>query len=163
MGKIKNLIILLGAPNDEQGNLSVMALNRNECAYNFYFHNEGTAIVCTGGIGGHFNRTEKPHGAYAKAYLMERGVAERDLLPCVLSTNTYEDFTLSKGIVEQVCPDLLIVITSDFHMERARLLQKKIVDYPNVIYIAAKSTVSSDEFEALSLHEQNAIQRIMDN
>jgi len=163
MEKIKNLILLLGAPNDEQGNLSVMALNRNECAYNFYCHNEGTAILCTGGIGEHFNRTEKPHGAYAKAYLTERGVAERDLLSCVLSTNTYEDFMLSKEIIKQISPDLFIVITSDFHMKRARLLQEKLIGYPNVIFIAAKSTVSSEEFDLLSLHEQKAIQRILES
>jgi len=163
MKKIKNLLLLLGSPNDDQGNLSVMALNRNECAYNFYCHNEGTAILCTGGIGEHFNRTEKPHAAYAKAYLRERGVAEVDFLPFILSTNTYEDFMLSKKVIDQISPDLLVVMTSDFHMRRARLLQEKLIDYPNVIFIAAKSTVSSEEFDLLSLHEQNAIQRIIDN
>jgi uncharacterized SAM-binding protein YcdF (DUF218 family) len=163
MEKIKNLILLLGAPNDELGQLSVMALNRNECAYNFYCHNEGTAILCTGGMGEHFNRTEKPHAAYAQAYLMERGVAEGDLFPCVLSTNTYEDFMLSKEIIKEISPDLFIVITSDFHMERAKLLQYKLIDYPNVLFIAAKSTVSHEELNLLSLHEQQAIRRILES
>ena len=161
MEKIKNLILLLGAPNDEQGNLSVMALDRNECAFNFYCHNEGTTILCTGGMGEHFNRTEKPHGAYAQAYLMERGVAEKDLLPCVLSTNTDEDFMLSKEIIKKISPDLFIVITSDFHMKRAKLLQEKLIDYPNVLFIAAKSTVSPDELNLLLRHEQQAIRRIL--
>jgi hypothetical protein len=70
---------------------------------------------------------------------------------------------LSKESIRQISPDLFIVITSDFHMKRARLLQEKLIHYPNVIFLAAKSTISSEEFDMLSLHGQKAIQRILES
>jgi uncharacterized SAM-binding protein YcdF (DUF218 family) len=70
---------------------------------------------------------------------------------------------LSKEIIKEISPDLFIVITSDFHMERAKLLQYKLIDYPNVLFIAAKSTVSHKELNLLSLHEQQAIRRILES
>ena len=48
---MKQIVLTLGAPNDEQGNLSPMAVDRLECTLGLYLHNDGVKILCTGGFG----------------------------------------------------------------------------------------------------------------
>ena len=51
---MKQIVLTLGAPNDEQGNLSSMAVDRLECTLGLYLHNDGVKILCTGGFGESF-------------------------------------------------------------------------------------------------------------
>lgn len=157
---MKTLILLLGAPNDEQGGLSQIAVERGECAYYLYAANDNVNILCTGGFGEHFNTTTRPHAFYAKAALMKKGAREEDFLPFVLSANTYEDIEKARPVIEKAQPDLLIIVTSDFHMERVRLLQERILNYPNVLFVPARSGLPAGEMEGLVAHEQRAIERI---
>ncbi|ULT24474.1 YdcF family protein [Sphingobacterium sp. E70] len=73
---MNNIIIVLGAPNDARGNLSQIAQDRLNCAYNLYQANGSFRIVCTGGFGAHFNPTEKPHYFYAQKFLIEKGIPD---------------------------------------------------------------------------------------
>lgn len=157
---MKHLIMLLGSPNDETGKLSQIAMDRIECAYNLYANNKDMLVLCTGGFGEHFNTTDQPHASYAKSTLIEKGVREEDFLPFTLSSNTYEDFLLSKDTIEKEAPDILIVVTSDFHTGRARMLHDRIINYPHVIFIPAKSTLSDEELRPLIQHEQNAQRKL---
>lgn len=157
---MKYIIMLLGSPNDETGKLSQIAMNRIECAYNLYANNEHMFFLCTGGFGEHFNITNQPHASYAQSTLIEKGVREEDFLPFTLSSNTYEDFLLSKDVIEKEAPDMLIVVTSDFHIDRARILQSRIINYPHVIFIPAQSTLSDEELRPLIQHEQNALRKL---
>ena len=172
---MKYIILLLGAPNDEQGRLSQMAQDRIDCAYNLYANNEHMTFLCTGGYGQHFNTTNRPHAYYAKQALIKKGVREEDFLPFILSTNTvsythltlptntYEDFKISKEIIEKELPDMLIVITSDFHIRRAKLLHDRIINYPHTLFLPAKSNLSEKELLSLIEHEQDAIKAIEEN
>ena len=169
---MKYLILLLGAPNDEQGRLSQMAQDRIDCAYNLYANNEHMTFLCTGGYGQHFNTTNRPHAYYAKQALIKKGVREEDFLPFILSTNMdssevsnilYEDFKISKEIIEKELPDMLIVITSDFHIRRAKLLHDRIINYPHTLFLPAKSNLSEKELLSLIEHEQDAIKAIEEN
>lgn len=157
---MKCIILLLGSPNDDKGNLSQIAKDRINCAHSVYKSNISIKILCTGGFGEHFNTTDVPHAQYAKEALVKMGVCENDFLTFVLSSNTYEDFEKAKTIIEQELPDLLIVVTSDFHMERVKLLQKRILNYPKVIFIPAKSNLSESELLPLINHEKSAIERL---
>lgn len=47
---MKQIVLTLGAPNDEQGNLSPMAVDRLECTLGLYLHNDGVKILCTGDL-----------------------------------------------------------------------------------------------------------------
>lgn len=89
---MKQIVLTLGAPNDEQGNLSPMAVDRLECTLGLYLHNNDVKILCTGGFGESFNTTNHPHAYYSKRFLIERGVKESDFLEFALTTNTVEDF-----------------------------------------------------------------------
>ncbi|WP_455587643.1 YdcF family protein [Bacteroides sp.] len=140
-----------------------MAQDRIECAYNLYASNEHMLFLCTGGFGSHFNTTVHPHAFYAKQTLIQKGAKEEDFLPFILSTNTYEDFKISKDIIEKESPDMLFVITSDFHIERVKLLHSRILNYPHVIFLPAKSNLSKEELLPLIEHERNAIRDIKNN
>lgn len=157
---MKSIILLLGSPNNEKGQLSQIALNRIECAYNLYATNEQMRFLCTGGFGEHFNKTNQPHAVYAKQFLIEKGVKEDLFLPFILSSNTYEDFEKSKTTIEHESPEILYIVTSDFHIERAKILHNRIINYPHTIFIPAKSSLSEKELSTLIEHERNAIKRL---
>lgn len=160
---MNHIILVLGAPNDEDGNLSRIALDRLECAYSLYLNNDHSRILCTGGFGEHFNRSAQPHAYHAKRFLINRGVHECDFLDYAASSNTVEDFRKSKPIIEKEHPDTLLVVTSDFHMERVKILHNIIINYPTAIFIAAKSSLAETELSPLINHEQKSIKQLRDN
>lgn len=160
---MKSIILLLGSPNNEKGVLSQIAMDRIECAYNLYTNNENMTFLCTGGFGKHFNTTQYPHAYYAKKALIEKGVKKEDFLPFVLSSNTYEDFEMSKQIIEKESPDILFIVSSDFHIERVKMLHNKITNYSCTIFLSAKSSLSENELLSLIKHEQNAVKRLIQN
>lgn len=154
---MNKIIMLLGSPNDNMGKLSQIAIDRNDCAFNIYKINKDIKMLCTGGFGKHFNNTNLPHAQYSKDYLISKGADENDFLPFILSSNTYEDLEMAKPVVEKENPDLLIVITSDFHIERVKLLYDRIIGYSKIIFISAMSTLSEEELQPIILHEKNAL------
>lgn len=160
---MKKLVLILGAPNDDKGNLSRIALDRLNCAFDFYRCNDEVTILCTGGFGKHFNTTDKPHASYAISYLINKGIPEIDFLDPVLSSNTVDDFRLVKDPILSYDPSLLVVITSDFHMQRVKLLQKIIIDFAAVIFVPAKSSLPEDELVFLIEHEEKAIEELKRN
>lgn len=160
---MKNLILVLGAPNDSQGNLSNIALDRLNCAYDFYRFNDDVNIICTGGFGKGFNTTDKPHAYYAQSFLIDKGIPKSNLLEYVFSSNTVEDFRVSKELILTLNPHLLIIITSDFHMDRVKVLHRLILDYPNTLFISAKSSLPKNELELLKLHEEKAKKELESN
>lgn len=159
----KNIILVLGAPNDENGNLSPMALDRLDCALNLYTYNENVRFICTGGFGQQFNTTSFPHGYYSKQYLLRKGVKEEAFLEFVLSSNTVEDLRMSKQIIEKEQPDVLLIVTSDFHMKRVKILHDIIMHYPATIFIPALSSLTAQELLPFLQHEQQALRELQAN
>lgn len=151
-------ILLLGASNDANGELSQMAIDRLECAYSIYANNSDISFLCTGGFGEHFNTTQMPHAEYLRQWLLLKGVKNEDFLPHIISSNTYEDIHKLKGVINSMPIDLLIVVTSDFHVERVRMLYEMFIRHENVIFIPATSALSNNELHARMAHEEKAIQ-----
>ncbi len=154
------LLIILGAPNDHLGNLSQIAKDRLTCANDFYSANNDFKIICTGGFGQHFNTTDKPHFAYAQAFLMEKGIPAAAFLNGAPSANTIEDFQMTQIAVQELQPAIVALITSDFHIPRARILYHKIINYPQVVFIPASSTLPEEELTPLLEHEAQALKRL---
>ena len=161
--KMKKLVLVLGAPNDDKGNLSNIALDRLNCAYDFYQFNDDVNILCTGGFGNRFNTTDKPHAHYAHSFLMDKSIPQSNLAEYILSSNTVDDFRKSKDLILSLNPSLLIIITSDFHMKRAKLLHNILLNYPNTLFIPAKSSLSEKELKPLIEHEEKAITELERN
>ncbi|HRW07760.1 MAG TPA: YdcF family protein [Caldilineaceae bacterium] len=118
MKRNHGMIIILGAPNDDGGNLSAMAQGRVALGYAHYCE-RGWPLLLTGGIGDHFNRTTLPHAYYLQQWLLAHGVPPHAILPFVRSRHTGEDALLARPIVETTGARQLLVVTSDFHVERA--------------------------------------------
>ncbi len=153
-------IILLGAPNDEKGNLSSLAVERCELALRELANCPGAKVLPTGGWGAHFNTTSKPHGFYLGEYLRQRQIAAADILEIAESTNTIEDARLSRPIVERHGIEELLIVTSDFHLPRARFLFEK--QFPGMALSFSGSTTNLPEEELARriAHEQQALARL---
>lgn len=159
--EMQNAIVVLGAPNSDKGELSEMAVNRLDKAIEFYNRNKDYKIICTGGFGEHFNTTSFPHAKYAADYLIKYGVHPDNILEYVISSNTIEDVLKTKSAVENLQVKNLVIITSDFHMQRAKLLFEKHLNDQNLTFIEARSTLDEDVLEKLKEHEKKAILRLI--
>ncbi|WP_349286233.1 hypothetical protein [Pseudoalteromonas sp. BZB3] len=62
-------IILLGGPNNAQGELSEIVKSRCQTTFQYHLNYPELKILCTGGFGAHFNVTEHAHADYIIAYL----------------------------------------------------------------------------------------------
>lgn len=117
---VAGLIVILGAPNADDGHLSLMAQGRVTLGYQCYRERQtaGWRLLLTGGFGAHFNRTLLPHAAYLQQWLLAQGVPADDIVEFALSRHTGEDARLAQPIVERHGVRRLLVVTSDFHLAR---------------------------------------------
>jgi len=157
---MNRIIIILGSPNDEHGNLSDMAISRLMRGLQEYRQREGYKILCTGGFGEHFNTTDKPHAAYATNYLIQSGLQETDILEIAESKNTAEDAILTKPIVEKHRVKSLIIVSSDFHMKRVKYIFKKVFKGFNLTFYGAKTNFTDQRYRALKNHEERELKKI---
>jgi uncharacterized SAM-binding protein YcdF (DUF218 family) len=161
MEKLPGLIVVLGSPNDDQGNLSEMGLGRIELASQKYreLGPLGWKILLTGGFGEHFNRSSSPHAHFGKQFLLTKGVPATDCVEFALSRNTVDDALQSRPIVERYdCPALLIV-SSDFHIPRVEFVFRSVFADRSLTFAAAPYIDSRppEERERLSAHEQREL------
>lgn len=69
---------------------------------------------------------------------------------------------MPKSIIEREKPDLLLIVTSDFHMEQVKLLHGLILNNPHAFFLPAKSSLSGEELAPLVLHEKLAVKSLWD-
>ena len=119
----------------------------------------GCKILCTGGFGRHFNTTISPHGKYAQDYLESSGVLAESFLEIALSSFTLEDATLSQPILEANSIKNVVLVTSDYHMKRAKLVFSHILPNIKIECSEAVTSASDDELKRLTRHESIAIER----
>jgi len=153
------LFWFIGAPNDNEGNLSVIALSRCEAAYSEFCKNRERKLICTGGLGTHFNITSTPHAYYLKQYLMTKGVPEANFLPLVESRYTFEDALLSKSVIEEFGIRSVILVTSEFHLPRAKLIFCGVFSKIMFSYLAAITPLPYEELLELEKHEFQVLER----
>jgi uncharacterized SAM-binding protein YcdF (DUF218 family) len=156
-------IVVLGSPNDNFGNLSTIAISRADKAYSEFCSTDDCKVLCTGGFGQHFNTTDVPHGKYVQNYLISKGVLKSSFIGIALSSFTIEDATLSKLILEKNSIMQVVLVTSDYHMNRARLVFSQIQPSIKFTYSEAKILMDSNSYKKLQQHEQKAIIRDLAN
>ncbi|MCK0114629.1 YdcF family protein [Gelidibacter sp. F63206] len=157
----KEVLIILGSPNSPSGKLSDISLSRlNYCVHHFQPEN---LILCTGGWGAHFNTSEHAHASLAKRYLLENNIPEAVFLDFALSGNTVEDAVKAKEILSKLENIRLTIITSDYHVDRVKLIFNEILETYTMDFIGVKSNLDTDVFEALDQHEKSAIEAIIKN
>lgn len=158
---MNGLIIVLGAPNDADGNLSTIAIERCEHAIRTYHKNPGYKLLLTGGYGHHFNVTDKPHAYYTKCFLMAHGIPEEDILGLVESSNTIEDACLSKPMITHSGVKRVIVVTSEFHVKRARYIFEREMLGVELVFSGCSAHLPEEELIALKNHEERALEKLI--
>jgi uncharacterized SAM-binding protein YcdF (DUF218 family) len=158
------IILLLGSPNSKEGELFSVAKERCEMGIQEYLNHPTWKIVLTGGFGEHFNESEKPHAYYLNRYLIERGVAPGVILDSVLSTNTLEDASLTKPIIVKYNVGDILVVTSDFHYDRARYIFEREYSDANIrIRFSLSNTDESScgfDLKSQIAHEKNSLREL---
>lgn len=124
-GQTPAAIVVLGA--GLKGDVpSPLLVNRLNVAAGLAQRFPDAAIVVSGGHGMLETTTE---AQAMRSYLMERGVAERRILPEDKSGTTYENLRFSQKVLAthaiDAGRDSLIIVTSDFHVMRAGQLARK--------------------------------------
>lgn len=161
MEKLPGLIIVLGSPNSDQGELSEMGRGRVERALQKYSELGplGWKALLTGGFGEHFNSTALPNAHYAKQILVSSGVPEAAFVEFALSRNTVDDALQSRPIVEHHNPTELVVVTSDFHIPRVEFVFRSVFPDRSLTFAAAPYIDSRlpEERERLTAHEQREL------
>lgn len=155
---MNSVIIVLGAPNDDQGNLSEIALSRCQEALRIHKTQPQSKLLMTGGFG-EFNQTDMPHAYYSQRYLISQGVPETAFVDIALSRFTFEDATLAKPIVEQHGFSKITLITSEFHMPRAKLIFSQLFANLDLSYLEATTPLSVEKMQLLMQHEQSVMDR----
>lgn len=161
MEQLPGLIIILGSPNDKNGNLSKMGRGRVQKGYLEYVTRRdlGWKILLTGGFGDHFNTTNKPNAFYAKKKLLELGVPDSAIVEFAVSRDTVDDALQARSIVEHYGATSLVVVSSDFHLERVKFIFGEIfpdrnLEFTGVDYLKG---CTKKEVERLLTHEANEL------
>lgn len=161
--KLEGVIVVLGSPNDAQGQLMSVALERCSQALAEYRDNPEYAVLPTGGWGEHFNTTDKAHGYYVRQYLLNQSIPESAFLPCAESSNTIEDASKSRPILDSYPGAELIVVTSDFHAARARFLFEREFPERRIRISESLTRLAPDVLARLQAHEKNALAKLRNN
>lgn len=155
---IKEVLIVLGSPNDSIGELSNISKSRLDYCESIF--NEGKLVLCTGGWGAHFNTTINPHATYAKEYLIKKGFLESDFLDIALSSNTVDDAVKIKPILSELKNIKLTIITSDYHLKRVKLIFSQILKEYKIQFIGVDSNLEKEDYDLLVIHENEALKYI---
>ncbi|MHA8086355.1 YdcF family protein [Aquirufa sp. Wall-65K1] len=159
---LQEVLILLGSPNSPDGKLGPIALDRVKYV-NELFQQEKRPILCTGGFGSHFNTSPWPHAFLLQQELMKLGVPEDSFLPLAISSNTVDDAVQSKKVLEEFSVHLLRIITSQYHVERVRLIFDEILSSYSKQFDGVEHLSFIPELEQLKVHEARAIHEIKKN
>lgn len=101
---------------------SLVLIERLDLALEYIKHNQTVKIIVSGGQGPGESITE---AEAMKRYLVEHGIPGENILKEEKSTSTMENFALSKSSFKEAFGHemkKITIVTSDFHMFRAKLL-----------------------------------------
>ena len=158
------VIIVLGSPNSHEGELFPMAKKRLDKCYDEYLSHK-YSIILTGGFGVHFNTSTHPHHHWAKQYLINQGIDSQDIIACLDSANTVQDATMLIPILAQNFIEHLIIITSDYHLERVEFIFKSVLaEKASLTYIGVDSEgIDPEILDKLIAHEALALEGLRKN
>ena len=112
----------MDGPNNAQAELYEIVKSRCQTTFEYQLHYPELKILCTDGFDAHFNETEHAHADSVKAFLKVLGFSHTQFLPIAESRFTLEDALLTKPILKQAAISEVALITSSFHMKRAKYI-----------------------------------------
>lgn len=157
------VILILGSPNKPDGELYDIAIDRCKRALSLYYSDPNRKIMATGGFGGHFNTSDKAHAALLMQYLQGFGIPTGQFLPWAESRNTIEDARMSLHLLESHPVSKLIIVTSDYHYDRAQYIFGEVhgTRWPMEFALCETDPEESAlDLIALAAHEKRALKRL---
>ncbi|MBN2011198.1 YdcF family protein [candidate division KSB1 bacterium] len=158
------LIILLGSPNSPAGKLYSIARERCERAIHLGKKYPDYKFLLTGGFGDHFNTSNRPHAFYLMQFLQAYGIPRNRFVDFAESRNTLEDASLSKPIVLKYQSMKIIVVTSDYHFDRAKFVfECEYADTDVMIQFSVTQTneaMCEIDLAQIKAHEINALKNL---
>lgn len=127
-------IIVLGSQVKPSGPAVVTRL-RLQRAYEYAVNNPDTIIIVSGGQGSNEPATE---ASVMKEYLVDKGIDESRIIMEDKSTNTSENLQFSMALVDGLQDSSVGIVSSEFHIFRARAIAKK-CGYTDTYGIPARS------------------------
>lgn len=112
------LIVLGGGIKGDEPSLTLAS--RLDKAYDYLKDHPSKKVVVTGGVGVGKTLSE---GEVMKKYLMKKGISEERIIVEDKATSTYENFLFSKELIHS--SKKVIVVSSDFHLFRAKWIARK--------------------------------------
>ena len=114
----------------------------------------GALLTVTGCAANH------PRTAEVQAYLRAHGVADAQLAPLIDSHNTAEDAFLSEPIVRDYRIERLVLVTSDYHLQRANYIFERVFPSLQIEPRSAPHPATEQERNELRRHEAEALQAL---
>ncbi|WP_067798816.1 YdcF family protein [Actinomadura formosensis] len=157
-GRIPAVVVVLAAPNDDRGGLSVMAKDRTRTAVDVARRTSGARIVLTGGFGRQFNTTREPHWKHCLRWLEPQGVLLSDILACLETRHTYDDLLFLRELRDYHDFADAYLITSAYHADRVRYIAKLVLPECRVVAVQ-HSELPAERQKTFSDHESEALAR----
>ena len=154
------IIVVLGGSNNSNGILSQMSLDRCRHVVNIHRAQPQLRILTTGGWGEHFNESPTAHGELMKQHLIKQGLNASLFLPIAESSYTKADAIEAAKILSDLKLKSILLVTSDFHMERALHYFSLVFPNTKIDPSPAKSSLSPTELQARIDHETNRMRAI---
>jgi len=118
-----DVIIVLGAKILPDGTPSNTLRYRLDAAKGAFDQKRASAIIVTGGRGKDEN---EPEACAMKRYLIRNGVPSDRIFEETTSENTIENLKNAKAIMDEKGYATAVIATTDYHMDRARLIAKRL-------------------------------------
>lgn len=149
----KTLIIVLGNENSEFGVLSETSTLRVCKVIEVLQRDPASDFLCTGAYGEGFNRSSTPHGRLMAEAIAAGGISMSRCAGVTNSSNTVEDAVACAAYASRY--DRFVIITSAFHLERAKYLFNRILIGKMIEFEVADP--ANDGLPAKIAHEQKLL------
>lgn len=157
----KEVLIVLGSLNSPEGELSNISKSRlNHCAK---IYQKGNLVLCTGGWGDHFNTSQLRMPFMQSNTSLQKEFWKMLFLDFALSAHTVDDAVKIKPIISELENIQLTVITSNYHLNRVKLIFNEILAGYSMKFVGVDSNLPQEEFENAVQHETKAIEAILKN
>lgn len=147
------LLIVLGSTNDRWGHISPIGLGRLSKGLELIEALPHLKLLLTGGFSKGEKISEYPYAHYARQFMLSKGVTADRILALALSRDTIEDAKLALAVIKDQPFDEYIIVTSDFHMDRAKYIFEKVFYGRALSFVAAQYECDTPELQTLTEHE----------
>ncbi len=132
-GKSVDVALILGSKVNVDGTLSVRLEKRLECGLKLYKNGRVKKIIVSGGLG----KEGFYEGDKMQEYLLNKGVAEADIIVDNYGFNTNASVENAMKIKDSLNFRDIIVVSQYFHLTRTKMLFRK-NDFDNVSSVSPK-------------------------